>query len=124
MPANEQTWRDLKLMHVVFGISSVAMLVTTIWMLAADHRREWKGYQRKFQEVEAWTAQARIGQQESSEYYKELDDLRKALAAAQQAVPEQDLIDRFKQAVVDDWTRRQETEKGFKEKEPDFARLD
>ena len=25
------------------------MLVTTIWMLAADHRREWKDYQRKFQ---------------------------------------------------------------------------
>ena len=49
MPATEQTWRDSKLMHVVFGISALAMLVTTVWMLAADHRREWKDYQRKFQ---------------------------------------------------------------------------
>ena len=26
MPANEQTWRDSKLLHVVFGISSIVML--------------------------------------------------------------------------------------------------
>ena len=49
MPATEQTWRNSKLLHVVFGISGLAMLITTIWMLAADHRREWKDYQRKFQ---------------------------------------------------------------------------
>ena len=39
MPATEQTWRVSKLMHLIFGISALAMLITTIWMLAADHRR-------------------------------------------------------------------------------------
>ena len=63
MPATEQTWRDTKRMHVIFGICSLAMLVTTVWMLAADHRRELKDYQRKFQHVESWTTQARISQQ-------------------------------------------------------------
>ena len=43
MPATEQIWRSPKRMHLVFAISSVAMLVTTVWMLAADHHREWKG---------------------------------------------------------------------------------
>ena len=59
MPATEQTWRDSKLLHVIFGISSLAMLMATIWMLADDHNREWKQYQREFREVETWTAQSR-----------------------------------------------------------------
>ncbi len=47
-------------MHVIFGVSGLAMLGTTIWMLAADHDREWKDYQRKFRKVEAWTTQSRL----------------------------------------------------------------
>ncbi len=47
MPATEQTWRDSKLLHLVFGVTSLLMLVCTIWMLAADHRREWKDYQKQ-----------------------------------------------------------------------------
>src|SRR6185312_17391125 len=98
MPATETTWRDQKLMHLVFGISSLAMLLTTIWMLAADHRREWKDYQRKFQHVEAWTTQARISQEEDDAYYKTKADLQADLGKARQAVPDRDLIDQFKQS--------------------------
>lgn len=46
MPAAEQTWRDTKLMHKIFGVSSFLMLVATIWMFVADHNREWKPVQR------------------------------------------------------------------------------
>ena len=34
------------------------MLLTTVWMLAADHHREWKPFQRKFRDVETWGIEA------------------------------------------------------------------
>ena len=95
MPATEQTWRDSKLLHLVFGITSLAMLVCTIWMLAADHQREWKVYRRKFRDIEAWSAQSRVSQQESAQYYEDLRKAREELLAAQQTVPKGTLIDKF-----------------------------
>ena len=63
MPASEKTWREQKLMHAVFGASALLMLVSTIWMFAKDHYREWKEYQRKFHEIESWTIDARNREQ-------------------------------------------------------------
>ena len=83
MPATEQTWRDLKLMHVVFGVSSVAMLLTTVWMLAADHHRAWKDYQRKFRDIETWSADARLGEQQTADYEQTEKDLQAKLKAIQ-----------------------------------------
>ena len=77
MPATEQTWRDIKWMHVLFGVSGVAMLATTIWMLAADHNREWKPVQRKFREIETWYTQAKINDSDSAEYVQKKADLEK-----------------------------------------------
>ena len=54
MPATEQTWRSLKLLHVVFAVSAVVLLVATVMMLAADHNRPWKKYQREFRGLETW----------------------------------------------------------------------
>ncbi|MEX0678993.1 MAG: PDZ domain-containing protein [Pirellulales bacterium] len=99
MPATEQTWRDSKLLHLVFGISSLLMLACTIWMLAADHRREWKTYQRKFQGIETWTAQARISQQDSEDYDKELSQAVAALNKARLEVPPGEWVDQFNQQV-------------------------
>src|SRR5690242_5180139 len=95
MPATEQTWRDSKLLHVVFGLSSLAMLVTTVWMLAVDHRREWKDVQRKFRDVETWTAQSRIDEQDTSDYEKRKVELERALAKVRAEVPEASQIDAF-----------------------------
>ncbi len=90
MPATEQTWRDLKAMHVVFAICSVAMLVTTLWMLVADHNRPWKQHQRTFRDIETWSAQSRIDEQATNDYLKErrrLDgELDKAAPRAADAV--------------------------------------
>ena len=48
MPATEKTWYNQKTMHVVFGFTSIAMLLATLLMFAKDHNRSWKGYQRRF----------------------------------------------------------------------------
>ncbi len=85
MPATEQTWRDLKILHVVFGVSAIALLVATVAMLAVDHARPWKKYQREFRELETWTAAARVAEQDSRDYEKKTVELRDAAAQASQA---------------------------------------
>ena len=87
-------------MHLVFGISSLAMLVTTIWMLAADHRREWKKFQRTFREVETWTAESRIQQEDNSRYKQELEALRVAVSDAAHEIPPRELVDKFKETLI------------------------
>ena len=117
MPATEQTWRDQKWMHIVFGVTSVLMLVTTIWMLTADHEREWKEYQRDFRDVEVWTVRSRVSAQENDRQYNEELQKREAeLAAAQQEVPTDSAYKAFKALVIADAERREE-------KAPDFRKL-
>ncbi|HEV3340878.1 MAG TPA: hypothetical protein VG125_10995 [Pirellulales bacterium] len=87
MPANEQTWRDQKLLHVVFGLTSIIMLLSTIWMMAKDHNREWKVYQRQFRNVEAYTAGARKNEEESADYYARRKALKHQVEVAQSKVP-------------------------------------
>lgn len=102
MPATESTWRDQKLLHIVFGVSALAMLIGTIWMFAADHRREWKTYQSKFRSIEAWSAQARLSQAETEQYEQEVAEAHAALEKAQQEVPAGTLVDEFNDRVRDE----------------------
>jgi len=68
MPSPNDTFYNLKRLHLVFALSSLALLAVTVWMVAADHGREWKVYQRTFRDqVEPWTTQAAIRQQQSEE---------------------------------------------------------
>ena len=53
MAATDQTYRKLKTVHVVFGVSCLLMLLSTIWMFVQDFDREYKPIQRKFRDVEA-----------------------------------------------------------------------
>jgi hypothetical protein len=69
VPATESTWRNLKTVHVIFGVTSVVLLLSTIWMMAADHNRSWKPYQRDTQRFDVWTANARVDEQETGEFY-------------------------------------------------------
>jgi cbb3-type cytochrome oxidase cytochrome c subunit len=52
MPASEEPYRRQSTLHLVFAISSVAMLLSTVWMVMADHMRPWKEVQREFQVLE------------------------------------------------------------------------
>ncbi len=95
MPATEQTWRDSKILHFVFGITSLAMLVTTLWMLAADHLREWKDVQRKFRDIETWTAQSRLDEQETDKFTEQTQDLENNLAVVRSRVPAPEPVNAF-----------------------------
>ncbi len=52
MPATEETYRKTSTLHVVFAVTSIAFLGSTVWMIAADHFRPWKTIQREFHRVE------------------------------------------------------------------------
>ena len=85
MPATEQTWWNLKLLHVVFAATAVALLVATVFVLTGDHNRPWKQYAREFRELETWNAQARIDEQDSKSYEARRDELEVALGDARRA---------------------------------------
>jgi cytochrome c551/c552 len=95
MPATEQTWRSLKLLHVVFAVSAVVLLVATVMMLAADHNRPWKKYQREFRDLETWSAAARVDEQASQAYQARARELEDSLAAARRADFDAALVESF-----------------------------
>lgn len=85
MPASEKTWRDQKTLHVVFGATGLLLLISTVWMFAADHGRQWKQYQRKMRDIDVRLTQWRVRAtetQENAQRRTALDDqLRAELAA-------------------------------------------
>jgi hypothetical protein len=85
MPATEQTWWNLRLLHVVFAATAVALLAATVFVLTGDHNRPWKQYAREFRELETWNAQARIDEQDSKSYEARRDELEAALGDARRA---------------------------------------
>src|SRR5262245_60445401 len=111
MPATEKTWRDQARMHVIFGISALVMLGGTIWMLAKDHRREWREWQLEDRARERWTLEAQLHQAEVDSK-DQLEQLRVALAAERSSKIDVALVDRFKQIVQQ------------REKQPNFSKLD
>jgi mono/diheme cytochrome c family protein len=52
-------------------------------MMADDHNRAWKEYQRKFITLDSWTTKARMSEAESATYHEKLQQLKAELAAAQ-----------------------------------------
>ena len=95
MPATEQTWRNLKTLHVVFGVSALVMLLVSIWMLAADHNREAKSLQKQFNRIETQYLEWRSKEQLTSNYLAKKTELEKKLTEARAEVPSQEAIDAF-----------------------------
>ena len=55
MRAPDKTYYNMKRLHAMFAVAALGLLAVTLWMLAVDHGREWKEYQRTFRErIEPW----------------------------------------------------------------------
>src|SRR5438067_653024 len=52
MAATDQTYRNQKMLDIVFALSCIAMLVSITWMFAQDYNREFKKVQRRFRDVD------------------------------------------------------------------------
>ncbi len=86
MPATEEYWYSLPQTHKVFAWSSVALLAVTIWMMAADHDDEWRGYQNKFQKLQASKLKDKEQQIATPEYNSQVAELSAKIKAAQQSL--------------------------------------
>jgi cytochrome c2 len=98
MPATEQTWRNQKLLHVVFAVSSLLMAIATVWLLASDHLKEWKKWQLADRKKDAWVLAARRDElaAQNAKAMAEFDAKLRLLDS--EAIPA-NLLARFKAAV-------------------------
>jgi len=101
MPATEQTWRNQTLLHLVFGASAVVMLVSTIWMFAKDHYREWKLHQQTTNQIEQFYTRARISETATRQFNQRLEQAEQDLAAARSAPLDEELISEVRQAAAE-----------------------
>ena len=90
MPATEAYWRNLKKMHVWFALSAVALLVVTICMMAKDHNREYFEYQRKFYELQALKAEAKITAIETEAFAADIKRLESVRDEAKRKIDERE----------------------------------
>ena len=93
MPATEQTKYDQKMMHVVFGVTGLIMLLSTIWMFAKDHNREWKKFQRQGRSVELQMTDWRMREADTRERQAAYDEILGMLTQMKAQVPEADLME-------------------------------
>jgi cbb3-type cytochrome oxidase cytochrome c subunit/peptidoglycan hydrolase CwlO-like protein len=91
MPATEETFRRQPTLHLVFAISSIVMLLATVWMVMADHLRPWKQVQREFQLIE----RAKLNKSEeekqnelNTKYKAQLDEIQAKIEAANKSADE------------------------------------
>ena len=100
MPATEQTRYPIKRLHRIFAVSSLVLLLATVWMFVDDHCRQWKRFQRTSNRIEARTSAWKKYQFETDEAVEERRTLREELevAARQSIAPER--IDAFRAEVA------------------------
>ena len=121
MPATEQTWRNQKQMHVIFGASALVMAIATLWMLAKDHNREWKKWQLADRKKEAWMLRAQrdsLADQFTQQKIQLQNELRRVKG---QAIDPR-LVEEFKSLVTQEDERLQAA--GIPSAPANFTKLD
>ena len=84
MAATDQAYRNQYSLDIVFAVSSILMLVSVVWMLWDDYRREYKTEQRQFRDVEMAMAQRDALQK--MPHQAEFDAAKKAVEDAKTTV--------------------------------------
>jgi mono/diheme cytochrome c family protein len=85
MPAQEETYRKQNVLHIVFALSSIAMMVSILWMIAEDHFREWKVIQRDFIKLDAAKTKMEMEEAKQLASADEMAQLTTELEAAREA---------------------------------------
>src|SRR6266550_2308528 len=76
---------NVDFLNVVFAASSIFLLLTTVWMVWDDFDREWKGTQRRFNQLQIEVTRAQLQQTERSVNKAKLQQLQAQLASARQS---------------------------------------
>jgi cytochrome c551/c552 len=61
MPSPDDTYFPIPRLHRLFAAAALALLAVTVWVIAADHYRPWRTYQRRFRDqIEPQMTQAQL----------------------------------------------------------------
>src|SRR5262245_41270214 len=96
MAATDAFYRDQKSVNIVFAVSCVALLASTIWMVADDFNRPFKKDQKVFRDVEEeMSKRAALAMAPDAEKQKEM------VASEQAVVQARNLVSELKAKVND-----------------------
>ncbi len=115
MPATEQTWRSQKKLHAIFGISSVLLLLATLWMFQADHQREWKEYQRTTRKIDVMMTEWRKLAYEADTIQLELANLEKAVGASIEESIEEGILEQFEKLIANEQEVTEQSRDAFRD---------
>ena len=77
---------DVQRLNRVFALSSIALLLCTGWMVWHDYAREWKDYQRRFNQLDLELTEARIRAAQASVDQQQLKELATQIETGNQAL--------------------------------------
>ncbi|MCS6852453.1 MAG: c-type cytochrome [Gemmataceae bacterium] len=119
MAASEEFYRDQKTLDVIFGVSSILMLLSIVWMFVQDFNREYKVEQRRFRDVEeALSSRAALQALPDPEQIRQAEE---AVSAAQARVnSQQDRIAELRRVIADETPRRVRAENAYQALKADF----
>ena len=95
MAATDKTYRSQRTLDIVFAVSCILMLISTVWMLVVDYNREFKTVQRTFRDVESVLDERQMVSQlpdpaEVERLQKDVVDKRQAVDKAKEGVRAED----------------------------------
>ena len=82
MPATDKTVRDINKMHVIFAITSVILVLSTVWMFWKDHDRPWKEYQKEARAIDLKVSEWRLMETKTADVLSRLDEAKLNLQSA------------------------------------------
>ncbi len=82
--------RNSSKLNAIFGVGAILLLISFVLMLADDHIREWKSYQREFARMETEQAQGKLDKAKSKVDHHKLDELKKDIKKAKKELKEED----------------------------------
>jgi mono/diheme cytochrome c family protein len=77
---------NIDFLNVVFAASSIFLLLTTVWMVWDDFDREWKGTQRRFNQLQIEVTRAQLEQTTRAVNKAKLAQLQQQMGAADQSI--------------------------------------
>lgn len=92
MPATDKFWRDLKMMHIVFALSCIALFGATFWMMAEDHSAEWRPYQQKFDRIVVQKNEQEKQELETTEFDSRRNQLQEEIEAADSEIKQLETV--------------------------------
>ena len=82
MPAVDETIWDQKKLHVLFAVTSVILVFSTIWLFWKDHDREWKRYQKAARAIDIQVTEWRQLENQTDAVVKAIQKAQSELDAA------------------------------------------